>query len=218
VADFYDVLGVSRTATAAEIRKAYVMIARERHPDRFTDPAEKAQAQEFFKQATEAFNTLASERGRALYDAEAAKPKLTTPAEIAADAYARGLKQLEDRDIAGAVELFRAAAYHAPQEARCHAALGRALSRDPRSGREAVQALEEAARLAPQNPAFHAELALALESQGLHIRARKSAETALRLAPDDPQVARIAVQLGAGSEDENPPEGGGFKGFLRRKP
>ena len=127
MADFYQILGVSRTASSAEIRKAYATIARERHPDRFGDPAEKAQAQEFFKQATEAFNTLASDRSRAQYDSEMEKPRLVAPAEIAADAYARGVKLLEARDWAGAVEVLRAAVYNAPQEARYHAALGRGL-------------------------------------------------------------------------------------------
>jgi curved DNA-binding protein CbpA len=217
VADFYEILGVSRTASSTEIRKAYATIARERHPDRFSDPADKSKAQELFKQATEAFNTLANERSRAQYDSEMEKPKLVDPAEIAADAYARGVSLLEARDWAGSTEVLRAAVYHAPQEARYHAALGRALSHDSRFGREAVQALEEATRLAPQNGSFHAELALVLDSLGLRIRARKAAETAVRLAPTDPQVARVAAQLGV-AEGGNPPEGGGLGRLLRRKP
>jgi tetratricopeptide (TPR) repeat protein len=216
VADFYEILGVSRTASSVEIRKAYATLARERHPDRFSDPADKAKAQEFFKQATEAFNTLSSDRNRAQYDSEMEKPKLVDPAEIAADAYARGVRLLEARDWAGAVEVLRSAIYHAPQDARCHAALGRALSHDSRSGREAVQALEEATRLAPQSAGYHIELALVLDSLGLRIRARKVAEAAVRLAPTDPQVVRVASQLGA--EGGNPSEGGGLGRFLRRKP
>ena len=35
----------ARTATAAEVRQAYLRLAREKHPDRFADPAEKARAQ-----------------------------------------------------------------------------------------------------------------------------------------------------------------------------
>jgi Flp pilus assembly protein TadD len=216
VADFYEILGVSRTASSAEIRKAYATIAREKHPDRFNDAADKAKAQELFQQATEAFNTLASERARAQYDEESAKPKLVDPAEIAADAYARGVSLLEARDWAGAVEVLHSAVYHAPQDARYHAALGRALSHDSRSVREAVQALEEATRLAPQSAGFHLELALVLDSLGLRIRARKAAEAALRLAPHDPQVVRLAAQLGA--EGGTPSEGGGLGRLLRRKP
>lgn len=215
---FYEILGVAPTASSAEVRKAYLTIAKERHPDRFADPAEKARAQDFFQKATEAFNTLSNERGRAQYDAEMAKPKLVTPEEIAADAFSRGQALLEARDIDGAIELLRSAAYHAPQEARYHAALGRALARHPKTAREGVVSLEEAARLAPRNAMVHAELALVLEAQGLHIRAKKAAEAARALAPDDPQVARIAAQLGLDGPGDAPPEGGGLRGFLRRKP
>ena len=48
MADFYEILGVARTVSSAEIRKAYATIAREKHPDRFNDPADKAKAQELF--------------------------------------------------------------------------------------------------------------------------------------------------------------------------
>ena len=44
MADYYEILGVATAATAAEVRKAYAQLARERHPDRFTDPAEKERA------------------------------------------------------------------------------------------------------------------------------------------------------------------------------
>ena len=42
MASYYEILGIPRTATSAEVRQAYARLARERHPDRFTDPAEKA--------------------------------------------------------------------------------------------------------------------------------------------------------------------------------
>jgi curved DNA-binding protein CbpA len=196
MADFYEILGVSKTTSAAEIRKAYLALARERHPDRFTDPEEKKRAQDLFQQATEAFNTLSNDRTRAEYDASLEKPKATTPEGMAAEAYETGQKLLEASDAVGAAEAFRQAAFLAPGEARYHASLGRALSANPRTVREAVQALEQAAQLAPQDPRVHAELAVLLEKQGLHIRAKRAAEAALRLAPRDPTVARVAGALG----------------------
>ena len=56
--DFYEILGIPKTASSAEVRQAYARLARERHPDRFPDPAQKANAQEFFKVLTTAFNAL----------------------------------------------------------------------------------------------------------------------------------------------------------------
>jgi len=219
VASHYELLGVAPNADAAEIRKAYARIARERHPDRFTDLVQKTRAEEFFKEATAAYNALSNPRARAEYDAELAKPKLERPEEIAEDAFAKGMQQLEARDLTAAVEYFRTAIYNAPQEARYHAALGRAMARDSRHQRDAILALEQAARLSPQQAAYHADLAVLLQGQGLSIRARKAAETALLLAPHDPAVVRLAEELGVSGPDAGPPEkGSGLRGMLRRKP
>ena len=42
--NYYEIIGVPRTASAAEVRSAYSKLARERHPDRFADTVEKARA------------------------------------------------------------------------------------------------------------------------------------------------------------------------------
>ena len=55
MADYYDVLGVPRTASQAEIRKAYKKIARENHPD--NRPGDKA-AEERFKRISAAYTSL----------------------------------------------------------------------------------------------------------------------------------------------------------------
>ncbi len=194
--DYYQILGVSRTAVPAEIRRAYLRLARERHPDRFSDPAEKERAQSFFKDLTAAFNTLFNENSRREYDAEHERPRPVGPGEIAKDAFERAAKMLEAGQYADAVTLLRTAVHHSPSEARYHHALGRALSRNPQSMREAIQAVEKATQLSPSNAAFFVDLASLLHQQGLTRRAQKSAETALRLAPRDPRVQKIAGELG----------------------
>jgi len=216
VADYYEILGLKKDATVAEVRKAYAVVARERHPDRFSDPVERERAHEFFKVATAAFNALSSERARREYDAELAKPKAKTPEEQAQQAYAEGMETLRRGQSAAAAESFRQAAYLQPGEARYHAALGRALVREPRTVREGVQALEEAIRIDPRSAQAFLDLALAFQAQGLTLRARKAAEAALVLAPADPTVARLVAELlpPPGSE---PGGEGGLRGFLRRK-
>ena len=72
--DFYEVLGVPKTATAADIRQAYVRLAKEKHPDRFPDPHEKRRADAFFKDLTTAYNTLFNEGSRREYDREHEPP------------------------------------------------------------------------------------------------------------------------------------------------
>ncbi|MCU7934711.1 MAG: molecular chaperone DnaJ [Candidatus Thiodiazotropha sp. (ex Dulcina madagascariensis)] len=65
--DYYDVLGVNKNASEAEIKKAYRRLAMKYHPDRNTgDAAEGAEKQ--FKEAKEAYEVLADAQKRAAYD------------------------------------------------------------------------------------------------------------------------------------------------------
>jgi curved DNA-binding protein CbpA len=216
---YYEILGIPKTASSAEIRQAYARLARERHPDRFTDPEEKARAHEFFRDLTTAFNTLSNEKSRREYDIESQTPRSAVPEEIARHAFETGVARLKARDFHEAVQQFRVAVRHMPEEPRFHAALASALANNPHWVREAIEAIDNAIRLAPQEPAFHLQLARLLDGQGLKLRARKAAEAALRLAPGDPGVIVGAAELGVGPTEEPPPPApGGLRGLLRRKP
>ena len=63
--DFYEVLGVSKSASADEIKKAYRKTAMQFHPDR--NPGDKA-AEEKFKEAAEAYEILSDADKKAKYD------------------------------------------------------------------------------------------------------------------------------------------------------
>lgn len=63
--DYYSVLSVSRNANPEEIKKAYRKLAMKFHPDK--NPGNK-QAEEKFKQITEAYEVLSDEKKRAAYD------------------------------------------------------------------------------------------------------------------------------------------------------
>jgi curved DNA-binding protein CbpA len=195
MSDYYEILGVTPQASPADIRQAYARQARERHPDRFPDPAAKAKAQADFQQLTTAFNTLLNPRSREEYDASRHRPVPRTPEEIARDAFERAQPLVEAGRLEDALTLLRTAVHHAPDEVAYHVGLGRALARTPQTSREAVQVLERATQLAPTNAAAFADLAAVLARQGLRLRAQKALETAQRLAPRDPRVARIAAEL-----------------------
>jgi len=196
VADFYQMLGITPTASAVEVRKAYARLAREKHPDRFTDPAQKVEAERYFQDITTAFNTLTNPKARSEYDRARERPQPTTPEEIARDAFARHAEMLEGGQVEEAVTLLRTAVHHAPTSAEYHAALGRLLARFPAVAREAVQVLEKATQLDPKDASLFVDLALLLHREGLRVRALRFLDTARKLAPGSSRVARAAAEIG----------------------
>ena len=64
MSEFYSLLGISREASDAEIKKAYRKLAMEFHPDRNPSP----QAEAKFKEITEAYEVLRDPQKRAMYD------------------------------------------------------------------------------------------------------------------------------------------------------
>ena len=63
--DYYEVLGVTRTASVTEVRSAYRKLAAKYHPD--VNPGDKG-AEEKFKELNEAHEVLSSPEKRPLYD------------------------------------------------------------------------------------------------------------------------------------------------------
>lgn len=64
--DYYEVLGVTKSASQDEIKKAFRALAKKYHPD--ANPTNKEQAEEKFKEIGEAYEVLSDENKRRMYD------------------------------------------------------------------------------------------------------------------------------------------------------
>src|SRR5258708_4664610 len=64
--DYYEVLGVTRTAAVDEIKSAYRKAALKWHPDR--NPENKAESEVKFRECTEAYSVLSDAQKRQIYD------------------------------------------------------------------------------------------------------------------------------------------------------
>ena len=62
--DYYDILGVSKTASAAELKSAYRKLALQWHPDRNKSP----DAETRFKEINEAYQVLSDSKKKQTYD------------------------------------------------------------------------------------------------------------------------------------------------------
>ena len=65
--DYYDVLGIKKDASEAEIKKAYYKLAREKHPDKVPDD-KKEEANKAFQAISEAYEVLSDKEKRGIYD------------------------------------------------------------------------------------------------------------------------------------------------------
>ena len=110
--NYYEVLGVDRSASEQQIRDRFRKLARENHPDRYKG-TDKADAERRFQSLTEAVNVLTNPTRRKQHDVEMASPTKGGAVDFAqiAKAYmAKGVKAYKENDFRGAYESFDLAA------------------------------------------------------------------------------------------------------------
>jgi curved DNA-binding protein len=123
--DYYEVLGVPRTASPDEIKRAYRKLARKHHPD-LHPAAERAKASEVFKEINEANEVLSDPEKRAKYDALGQQWKngqdFTPPPGSPRDGGGAGDVTWEDLD--GFSDFFASIFGHAPGTGRARTGRG----------------------------------------------------------------------------------------------
>ena len=118
---YYDVLGVPRDANEAVIRDRFRVLARAAHPDRFSDPAKKSEAERRFQLLTEALNVLSNPTRRRTHDFDLDKGKANAefdPENVARVYMAKGVRAYREGQFGDAVQSFELAVRHWGKDAR----------------------------------------------------------------------------------------------------
>jgi DnaJ-class molecular chaperone len=192
--DYYKILGVHKTASVGEIKKAYLQLARDNHPDRFKDPTERAEADRRFQQITEAFNQLRDEKTRQEYDRSLTK-ETKTPEEEARLYFKNAELREQAKEYDSALKLYYEAMRLQPNNAEYVLAAGRLMAQDKSKQRQAADLFTRAMEIDPTSPEPHLELGALYSRTGMLVRAKRVYENALKQMPDDPELKRRLAQV-----------------------
>ncbi|MEO8381364.1 MAG: DnaJ domain-containing protein [Acidobacteriota bacterium] len=212
--NYYEILGVERSATEQQIRDRFRQLARQSHPDRYRG-SDKADAERKFQTLTEAVNVLTNSDKRKQHDSEISSglDKGTVDFVQIAKAYlAKGVKAYKERDMRTAYENFDLAAKHNPQDAKAFHYLALAAARIPALTRQAVQAIETALQREPMNPLFLKDAGLLCKSAGLATKAERYLEESLKWDASNVEVQSALAELRETKETGK----GGFSIFGKR--
>jgi len=200
--NYYEVLGVERSATEQEIRDHFRRLAREQHPDRYRGP-DKADAERKFQTLTEAVNVLTNAARRKQHDNELASGAGKAGVDFAqiAKAYiSKGVKAYKEGDFRGAYENFDMAVKHNPQDAKAWHNVALAAARLPGMTKQAVQAIETAVQREPVNFVYLKDAGMLCRRAGLVAKAERYFEEALKWDPSNLEVQGALSELRGSKE------------------
>ena len=212
--NYYEVLGVERSANEQEIRERFRKLARENHPDRYRGP-DKAEAERSFQTLTEAVNVLTNPAKRRQHDEQITGGGGRGAADFAqvAKVYlSKGVKAFKDGDIPGAYENFDMAVKHNPQDAKAFHYLALAAARIPGYTRQTVQAIETAVLREPMNPLYLKDAGMLCKRAGLTAKAERYFEETLKWDASNSDALNGLAELRETKEAAK----GGFSIFGKR--
>lgn len=212
--NYYEILGVDRSASEQEIRDRFRKLARENHPDRYRG-ADKADAERKFQTLTEAVNILTNADKRRAHDSTltsgGAKAAVDN-VQIGKAYLQKGVKSYKEGDMRGAYENFDMAAKHNPQDAKAFHYLALAAARIPAYTRQAVQAIETAVQREPMNPVYLKDAGQLCKRAGLVAKAERYFEETLKWDASNVEAQAALAELRETKETGK----GGFSIFGKR--
>lgn len=209
--NYYEILGIAPQATTKEVAEAYRNLVRNHHPDRFTEAAEKEEAEQFLKGVTEAYNTLGRPAPRAKYDRElqtgitTAEQVKKSPQEQAREYFNQAMARIES-DPSGALALFDFVLQLTPEDPNALFHAGMIRLRSPRWRVEGAKQVELAILKDPFNPRPVVQYAKALLEGGQKLRAERILTHALPNHPNDPDIEALLAKC---AEGDSAPQGSG---------
>ena len=185
----YELLEVAPNATAEEIKAAYLRLAKQWHPDRFSG-AEKAGAEQRFRELNEAYTAVKdpSRRAAVPLPSKAAKakeaPSNPVPQERSArDWYGEAKSAFEQNDAGKALALVQYAIRQDGRQGEFYVLQGQARERMG-DARTALKSYESALVFNPKDADTLLRMADLYSAEGMKARAEASIQAARRVAPN----------------------------------
>ncbi|MFN8096245.1 MAG: DnaJ domain-containing protein [Vicinamibacteria bacterium] len=205
----FELLGVPRDATEAQVREAYFRLAKRFHPDGQHEEhlgATRDALEKIFRRLGEAYEVLRNPRIRVVYEKNLARQP-RPPAEASGPVTV--ILEAPDAAVERAAASFAAERYweviqilekavpraEGPLKRRGRLLLARAYARTPDWVKQAEELLVAVAQEDPAEVEAHLQLGLIYRGQGLRARALKSFRRVLELAPGHAEAQRQATEL-----------------------
>lgn len=195
--DYYSILGVPRNATTEQVRKRFLELARQQHPDRFHGE-EKERAEADFQQITEAFNILSDPERRRQADAELARPESGSAVDQgqAAKVYlSRGIKAYRKGNYVEAAQNFERATREDPRDARAWSYFAQACQHQKRWWARGRQAAAKACQLEPMNATYLKVAGKLFLQADMLARAEKYYSAAQSWGGEDAEVEKALAEI-----------------------
>ncbi len=215
--DYYQLLGLQQTCSAAEIHHAFRELSRKMHPDRFDDKS-RPRAEKEYQLIVKAYNRLKDDRQRKEYDKSLAPisgggtthDESNTEAQYQ-QAFKAGVSKLNQKQYDIASELLARAVF-LKETAEAHFHKGMAEIHISRKRKDGFDSLLKATELDSFNGKYLKSYVKVMLEFRMSVRAKSVFDRLQQLLPDDPEVLNLADQISPGSSKK----GGLLSSFFDR--
>ncbi len=199
---YYEMFEIEIKASPSEIKKAYLKMAQNYHPDKFRDspdPTIQDKLTTIFTLINRAYQTLSNETKKADYDSVIFKRTAVrgVDKEIinSEEQFNRGMTEYKKGNFWGSADFLRQAVRINPQNAKYWAHLSLTLCKTAKRRKEAEEAILKAIELEPHHADYYVHLGLIYLSAKLKKRAVRQFETALTWDPTNKKAQKELDKL-----------------------